>query len=36
VIGRHDASGSRPAVAGIQHALLNHARGPIAIVPATG
>jgi hypothetical protein len=36
VIGRHDASGSHPAIGGIQHALLNHARGPIAIVPATG
>jgi len=35
VIGRHDASGSHPAIGGIQHALLNHGRGPIAIVPAT-
>jgi nucleotide-binding universal stress UspA family protein len=35
VIGRHDVSGSHPAIAGIQHALLNHARGPIAVVPAT-
>jgi hypothetical protein len=26
----------RPAVGGIQHALLNHARGPVAVVPATG
>ncbi len=36
VIGRHDGTGSRPAVGGIQHALLNHARGPVAVVPATG
>ena len=35
VIGRHDESGS-PAIGGIQHALLNHGRGPIAVVPATG
>jgi nucleotide-binding universal stress UspA family protein len=33
VIGRHDAAGSRPAIGGIQHALLNHAQGPVAIVP---
>jgi len=36
VIGRHDGTGSRPAIAAIQHALLNHARGPVAVVPATG
>jgi nucleotide-binding universal stress UspA family protein len=36
VIGRHDETGSHPAIGGIQHALLNHARGPVAIVPATG
>jgi nucleotide-binding universal stress UspA family protein len=36
VIGRHDRAGSRPAIGGIQHALLNHARGPVAIVPAAG
>ncbi len=35
VIGRHGA-GSHPAIGGIQHALLNLARGPVAIVPATG
>jgi hypothetical protein len=34
IIGRHGAPGSRPAIGGIQHALLNHARGPVAIVPA--
>jgi nucleotide-binding universal stress UspA family protein len=33
VIGRH-GTGSRPAVGGIQHALLSHARGPVAIIPA--
>lgn len=36
VIGRHDGTGSHPAIGGIQHALLSHARGPVAIVPATG
>jgi len=36
VIGRHDGTGSRPAIGGIQHALLDHARGPVAVVPATG
>jgi nucleotide-binding universal stress UspA family protein len=36
VIGRHDGTGSHPAIGGIQHALLNHARGPVAIVPAAG
>lgn len=35
VIGRHDRAGSHPAVGGIQHALLSHARGPVAIIPAT-
>jgi nucleotide-binding universal stress UspA family protein len=34
IIGRHGAPGSRPAVGGVQHALLNHARGPVAVVPA--
>jgi nucleotide-binding universal stress UspA family protein len=33
VIGRRDQPGSHPAIGGIQHALLNHARGPVAIVP---
>lgn len=33
VIGRHGGPAPRPAVGGIQHALLNHARGPVAIVP---
>jgi nucleotide-binding universal stress UspA family protein len=34
VIGRRDDAGSHPAIGGIQHALLSHARGPVAIVPA--
>jgi len=34
VIGRHDGPGSHRSIGGIQHALLNHARGPVAIVPA--
>jgi nucleotide-binding universal stress UspA family protein len=36
VIGRHGGAGSRPAIGGIQHALLAHARGPVAIVPNAG
>jgi nucleotide-binding universal stress UspA family protein len=35
VIGRHDGAGSHPAIGGIQHTLLSHARGPVAVVPAT-
>lgn len=34
VIGRHGGAGSCPTIGGIQHVLLNHARGPVAIVPA--
>jgi hypothetical protein len=34
VIGRHSGPGAGPAVASVQHTLLNHARGPVAIVPA--
>jgi nucleotide-binding universal stress UspA family protein len=33
VVGRHSATGPIPAIGSIQHALLNHARGTIAIVP---
>jgi nucleotide-binding universal stress UspA family protein len=33
VIGRHDG-GAGPAVGGIQHAVLSHSRGPVAIVPS--
>lgn len=36
VIGRHAGAGSRPVIGGIQHALLNHARGPVVIVPDVG
>ena len=35
VIGRHDDFSPHPAIGWIQHALLSHARGPVAIVPAT-
>jgi nucleotide-binding universal stress UspA family protein len=35
VIGRH-GPGAGPAIGGIQHAVLSHARGPIAIVPSSG
>lgn len=35
VIGRHDGPGTGPPVGSVQHTLLNHARGPVAIVPAT-
>jgi nucleotide-binding universal stress UspA family protein len=34
VIGRHEGACAGPAVGAIQHAVLNHARGPVAIVPA--
>jgi nucleotide-binding universal stress UspA family protein len=35
VIGRRGSGGGRgPAVGSIQHALLNHARGPVAVVPS--
>jgi nucleotide-binding universal stress UspA family protein len=35
VIGRHGGtSGARPAVGSIQHAVLNHARGPVAVIPS--
>jgi nucleotide-binding universal stress UspA family protein len=33
VIGRHDGSGRGPGIGSIQHALLTHASGPVAIVP---
>jgi nucleotide-binding universal stress UspA family protein len=35
VIGRH-GPGAGPAIGGIQHAVLSHARGPVAIVPSVG
>lgn len=34
VIGRHSRSGVGPVIGAIQHAVLNHAHGPVAIVPA--
>lgn len=39
VIGRHDRSGygghTGPGVGSVQHAMLNHAHGPVAVVPST-
>ena len=32
VIGRH----GDPSIGSIQHALLDHARGPVAVVPSSG
>jgi nucleotide-binding universal stress UspA family protein len=34
VIGRHDGPGAGPAIGTVQHAVLGHARGPVAIIPA--
>jgi nucleotide-binding universal stress UspA family protein len=35
VIGRHGgSSGARPTVGSIQHAVLHHARGPVAVIPS--
>lgn len=36
VVGRHDGAPARPAVGRVQHALLDHARGPVAVVPVAG
>jgi nucleotide-binding universal stress UspA family protein len=36
VIGRHPAAHATGAVAGIQHAVLSHAQGPIAVIPSEG
>lgn len=33
VIGRHDGHDTGPAVGAVQHAVLSHAHGPVAIVP---
>jgi nucleotide-binding universal stress UspA family protein len=33
VIGRHDGHDAGPAVGAVQHGVLNHAHGPVAIVP---
>ena len=35
VIGRPEQASSHAAIGATQHALLSHARGPVAIVPAT-
>jgi nucleotide-binding universal stress UspA family protein len=34
VIGRHTAPGAGPVIGGMQHAVLYHAHGPVAIVPS--
>jgi nucleotide-binding universal stress UspA family protein len=34
VIGRHDGHDTGPVVGAVQHAVLSHAHGPVAIVPA--
>lgn len=34
VVGRHGTPGTGLAVGGVQHALLSHARGPVAVIPA--
>ena len=36
VIGRHGGHDTGPAIGAVQHAVLNHAHGPVAIVPAKG
>jgi nucleotide-binding universal stress UspA family protein len=33
VIGRHGGHDTGPAIGAVQHAVLNHAHGPVAIVP---
>lgn len=33
VIGRHGESGGRHAIGSVPHTVLNHARGPVAVVP---
>jgi len=34
VIGRHGGHDTAPAIGAVQHAVLNHAHGPVAIIPA--
>jgi len=34
VIGRHGGHDTGPAIGAVQHAVLNHAHGPVAIIPA--
>ncbi len=36
VVGRHDGQEIGPAVGAVQHGVLNHAHGPVLIVPAQG
>jgi nucleotide-binding universal stress UspA family protein len=34
VIGRHGGHDTGPAIGAVQHAVLNHAHGPVAVIPA--
>jgi nucleotide-binding universal stress UspA family protein len=36
VIGRHGGPVTGPAIGAVQHAVLHHARGPVAVVPSEG
>jgi len=36
VLGRHGGPVAGSAVGSVQHAVLNHAHGPVAIIPAYG
>jgi nucleotide-binding universal stress UspA family protein len=36
VIGRHGGPLTGPAIGAVQHAVLHHARGPVAIAPSAG
>ncbi|HEX8005444.1 MAG TPA: universal stress protein [Trebonia sp.] len=36
VIGRHDGPGAGSAIGAVQHAVLSHARGPVAVIPSAG
>jgi nucleotide-binding universal stress UspA family protein len=36
VIGRHGDPGAGPVIGAVQHAVLGHARGPVAVIPSAG
>jgi hypothetical protein len=36
VIGRREEGSAGPAIGGTKHALLDHARGPVAVIPPGG
>jgi nucleotide-binding universal stress UspA family protein len=36
VIGRHGGHDTGPAIGAVQHGVLNHAHGPVAVIPAKG